>query len=155
MSFDAAPREKLVPSRPKRAAPEPEKPARKPGHLSGLQIVGILVGIGVLAYIKTEFFPSESDRKRQAEIDQIQRDNREAHEARMRELHRSRLTLLSAMGPPCATLAEELGRAWVCDRAENQITLARRIDSVVITDANACARELSELAALRQRLGCR
>ncbi len=164
MVFDAAPRERLV-SVKKPERPEPTEPTKPPvswsGPLRAWQIVVALVGIGVLAYIKTEYFPSEEDRRRQAEIDQIQAENRAQSAARLRELRAARVRMIEIAGPRCAPFAELLRRPWLCPTTDAYHQLERESDASYDTfmagsnvDA-ACAGATARITIASKRLGCR
>lgn len=138
-------------------APAPPKP-RKPGALSGLQIVGIVVGIAVFAYVKVEYFPSRRQRETQEELERIQRESRERME-RFEQMSRDlkaipmpstgvaacdRLTTLVVA--TCKTAANVSGLQGEIDRAMEQVGS--------LGAEKGCAAAITTIEEARTRLRC-
>ncbi|MBA3393929.1 MAG: hypothetical protein H0T89_14880, partial [Deltaproteobacteria bacterium] len=164
MSIDAAARERQVPVR--RSRPEsdqvpvarPAKP-RKPGALSGLQIVLILVALFGGAYIKTEYFPSRRQQAQQREIDEIQRENRERSSAGLQRLEDLRMRSLPSTDVEACDRLTQLA-VGTCKTAANAGELQTVIDRAIqeaSTSSGAvagCTATVSSIEAARARLRC-
>lgn len=168
MSIDSTARERLVPVR--RARPESEPPVveapvvkkqRKPGDLSALQIFLILGALFGGAYIKTEYFPSDDDRARQAEIDEIQASHRATRAHHDREMSKIRASLHATTGDPaCVRLSGLVTDPPKCSTQEAQATLRREIEDAqwrrepAQPIAEGCQAANARIDAAMTRLGC-
>lgn len=161
MSFDAAPRERLVSVRkPKRVEEEREPKPRKPGALRWWQILGILVVISALAYLKVEYFPSDEDIARDKEIEMTLRETRAANEFRMREMATARRQMLRGINlAECDRVAWQEEHAWECPDAAARAKLDAEMRSAVYvaspTVTTMCATEAQRVDAMAAKLGCR